>query len=89
MTNSLIFAPLLPLPLLMLAGLIAAALTALALWRHLSGWALRGLAALLLVGALVQPMYQTEKRTPLADIVLLVVDQSNLIMSGGTMGASL
>ena len=76
MTNSLIFAPLLPLPLLMLAGLIAAALTALALWRHLSGWALRGLASLLLVGALIQPMYQTEKRTPLADIVLLVVDQS-------------
>ena len=76
MTNSLIFAPLLPLPLLMLAGLIAATLTALALWRHLSGWALRGLAALLLVGALIQPMYQTEKRTPLADIVLLVVDQS-------------
>ena len=76
MTDSLIFAPLLPLPLLMLAGLIAAALTALALWRHLSGWALRGLAALLLVGALIQPMYQTEKRTPLADIVLLVVDQS-------------
>ena len=76
MTNSLIFAPLLPLPLLMLAGLIAATLTALALWRHLSGWALRGLASLLLVGALIQPMYQTEKRTPLADIVLLVVDQS-------------
>jgi hypothetical protein len=76
MTDSLIFVPLLPLPLLMLAGLIAVALTALALWRHLSGWALRGLAALLLVGALVQPMYQTEKRTALADIVLLVVDQS-------------
>ena len=76
MTDSLIFAPLLPLPLLLLAGLITVVLTALALWRHLSGWLLRGLAALLLIGALVQPNYQTEERTLLADIVLLVVDQS-------------
>ncbi|MDG2404651.1 MAG: hypothetical protein P8M25_06770, partial [Paracoccaceae bacterium] len=76
MTDSLIFAPLLPLPLLLLAGLITVVLTALALWRHLSGWLLRGLAALLLIGALVQPTYQTEERTLLADIVLLLVDQS-------------
>ena len=44
--------------------------------RGLSGWALRGLGALLVVGALVQPMYQSEDRTPLKDIVVLLIDQS-------------
>ena len=76
MTDSILFSPLLPLPVIWLAALIVVALTSLALWRGLSGWALRGLGALLVVGALVQPMYQSEDRTPLEDIVVLLIDRS-------------
>ena len=76
MTESVIFSPLLPLPVIGLAALVVVLFTAIALMRGLSGWALRGLGALLVVGALVQPMYQSEDRTPLKDIVILLIDQS-------------
>jgi hypothetical protein len=76
MTESVIFSPLLPLPVIGLAALVVVLFTAIALIRGLSGWALRGLGALLVVGALVQPMYQSEDRTPLKDIVVLLIDQS-------------
>ena len=76
MTESLNFSPLLPLPVIGLAALVVVLFTAIALMRGLSGWALRGLGALLVVGALVQPMYQSEDRTPLKDIVVLLIDQS-------------
>ena len=76
MTESVIFPPLLPLPVIGLAALVVVLFTAIALMRGLSGWALRGLGALLVVGALVQPMYQSEDRTPLKDIVVLLIDQS-------------
>ena len=76
MTESVIFSPLLPLPVIGLAALVVVLLTAIALMRGLSGWALRGLGALLVVGALAQPMYQSEDRTPLKDIVVLLIDQS-------------
>ena len=76
MTESVIFSPFLPLPVIGLAALVVVLITAIALMRGLSGWALRGLGALLVVGALVQPMYQSEDRTPLKDIVVLLIDQS-------------
>ncbi|MDB2420487.1 hypothetical protein N9X05_00440 [Paracoccaceae bacterium] len=76
MTESVIFSPLLPLPVIGLAALVVVLFTAIALIRGLSGWAPRGLGALLVVGALVQPMYQSEDRTPLKDIVVLLIDQS-------------
>ena len=76
MTESVIFSPLLPLSVIGLAALVVVLFTAIALMRGLSGWALRGLGALLVVGALVQPMYQSEDRTPLKDIVVLLIDQS-------------
>ena len=76
MTESVIFSPLLPLPVIGLAALVVVLFTAIALMRSLSGWAPRGLGALLVVGALVQPMYQSEDRTPLKDIVVLLIDQS-------------
>jgi len=76
MTESVIFSPLLPLPVIGLAALVVVLFTAIALMRGLSGWALRGLGALLVVGALVQPMYQSEDQTPLKDIVVLLIDQS-------------
>ncbi|MDJ0820172.1 MAG: hypothetical protein QNJ09_00005, partial [Paracoccaceae bacterium] len=76
MTGNIVFDPLLPWPLIW--GLAAIALTGviLALWRGLSGWALRALAGIVLIGALTQPSYQIEDRAPLSDIVLMVVDES-------------
>ncbi len=76
MTQSLIFDPLVPWPVLL--ALIGAALlfVALAVLRGLSGWWLRGLTAAVLVAALVNPSLQSEERTPQGDIVIVVVDES-------------
>ncbi|TYB90745.1 hypothetical protein [Oceaniovalibus sp. ACAM 378] len=74
--DSVIFDPLVPVTVLAgLAGL-AVLVTGLSLWRGLSGWWLRGLAAVVLLVALASPSLQDEDRTPLSDIVLLVVDES-------------
>ena len=76
MVTDIVLDPLLPLLVLgVLAGLSALVL-ALALWRGLPGWWLRGLAALVLLAALANPALRQEERDPLADIVLLVVDRS-------------
>jgi len=75
--SAVIFAPLLPWPVIWgLAG-FAGLLLAFALWRGLAGWALRSLAAGVLVLALTGPSLQQEDRKPLSDIVLLVVDESS------------
>ncbi|SHE33931.1 hypothetical protein SAMN05444279_101207 [Ruegeria intermedia] len=76
MTGSVIFDPLIPWPVLAVVGAVALAATVLALWRGLSGWALRGLAALVLLAALAGPVYQIEDRAPLTDIVLMIEDES-------------
>lgn len=73
---SVVFAPLLPWPVLAGVGALAVLLLAVALWRGLRGWALRGFAALALLGGLAQPSVQHEEKTPLSDIVLLVDDRS-------------
>ncbi|NOC92003.1 hypothetical protein [Ruegeria sp. HKCCD6604] len=76
MTGTVIFDPLIPWPLLAAVGAIATVGVALALWRGLSGWALRGLAALVVIAALSGPVYQVEDRAPLTDIVLMIEDES-------------
>ncbi|MFT7592763.1 MAG: hypothetical protein ACI8R4_000070 [Paracoccaceae bacterium] len=76
MTGSFVFDPLIPWGGLIAVAIVALAGVVLALWRGLSGWALRGLAALVLLGALTGPAYQVEDRAPLSDIVLLVEDES-------------
>jgi len=76
MTGTVIFDPLLPWPLLIALGAIAAAGVVLALWRGLSGWAFRAGAGLVLVAALTGPVYLDEDRAPLSDIVILVEDDS-------------
>ncbi|MGR3273279.1 hypothetical protein DU478_03775 [Thalassococcus profundi] len=76
MTGTILFDPLLPWPLVAALAALAALGVVLALWRGLSGWALRALAGLVLVGALAQPSYQVEDRAPLSDIVLMLVDTS-------------
>ncbi|MBC7145721.1 MAG: hypothetical protein H5U24_09990 [Thioclava marina] len=73
---SVIFAPLLPWPVIWVGGGVALVLLALALWRGLRGWALRALAALVLLAAIAQPSLQREETAPLSDIVLLIDDRS-------------
>jgi len=73
---SVVFAPLLPWPVLAALAFAAFVAVALALWRRLPGWALRGLALALVLGALAQPSMQREERKALSDIVLLLDDRS-------------
>lgn len=76
MSSSVIFAPLVPWPLLWAAAGIITALVAVGAWRRLKGWPLRALAAIALLTALAGPSLQTEDRAPLGDILLAVVDDS-------------
>lgn len=70
------FSPLLPLPLIAALAVVAALVVSLALWRGLRGWWLRGLAALVLLAALAGPSLRQEDRTPVANIAVVVVDDS-------------
>ncbi|MGZ2255795.1 hypothetical protein [Roseobacter sp. A03A-229] len=76
MTGSVIFDPLIPWPLLITVAVIAAISVMLAVVRGLNGWALRALAALVVIAALTGPSYQQEDRAPLTDIVMLLEDES-------------
>ncbi len=76
MTGPVVFDPLLPWPMLWLLVGLALALVGLALWRGLSGWALRALAALVLLTGIANPALQREDREALSDIVIAVVDDS-------------
>ena len=74
--TTIIFDPLLPWWLVALAAALGLAAAALAAARGLSGWWLRGLAALAVVAALSGPSLQTEERQPLTDIVILAEDRT-------------
>ena len=76
MTGSIIFDPLIPWPLLLAVAGLALGGVVLALWRGLSGWALRALGAIVVLAALAGPVYQEEDRAALSDIVILLEDQS-------------
>ena len=76
MSGSVIFDPLLAWPLVWGALALAVLFVAVAVWRGLVGWWLRGLAAVVLLAALFNPSWQEEERAPLSDIVLLIVDES-------------
>ncbi|AEI96137.1 membrane protein [Roseobacter litoralis] len=76
MTGQMIFDPLIPWTLLVTIAVLAMAGMVFAALRGLSGWALRGLAALVVIAALTGPSYQQEDRAELSDIVLLLEDES-------------
>jgi hypothetical protein len=76
MSRTVIFDPLVPLPLIWALAAVAVVMLAFAIWRGLRGWPLRGLAMLALGLALVNPSLQEENRKPLSDIILAVVDDS-------------
>ncbi len=76
MTSTIVFDPLIPFSLLIMVTMIALIGLILAILRRMRGWHLRGLAALIVLGALANPAVQQEDRAPLTDIVLLVEDLS-------------
>ncbi|TLP68807.1 hypothetical protein FEE96_00525 [Parasedimentitalea maritima] len=76
MTQTILFDPLVPWVVIWTLAAITLLSIAAALWRGLSGWALRGLSALVLLAALSGPVYQVEDRAPLSDIVLVVTDET-------------
>jgi len=76
MTGTVIFDPLLPWVIIAMVAALAGVAVALAIYRGLGGWWLRGLAGLAVLAALANPALQRENRDPLSDIVVLVVDES-------------
>ncbi len=76
MIGSIVFSPLVPWSLVWILGIAVLIFTGVALWRGLSGWALRGLAGLVLVLALAGPVYQQEDQERLSDIVLMLEDRT-------------
>jgi hypothetical protein len=74
--DAVVFAPLLPLPLIAALAVIALVAVVVAVWRGLTGWWLRGLAALVLLAALAGPSLRREDRTPVPNIAIVIVDDS-------------
>jgi hypothetical protein len=79
----LVFQPLLPWPVVAVLAAVALAAVAVALWRGLPGWWLRGLGLAAALLALAGPALQTEDRRPLGDIALVLTDASGSNRLGG------
>ncbi|MDX2307413.1 MAG: hypothetical protein NW216_04165 [Hyphomicrobium sp.] len=76
MNLSVDFAPLIPLPLLIAAAVLSAVLVAFLLYRRSRGAILRALALAALLAALANPSLREEEREKLANIAVVVVDES-------------
>lgn len=76
MTGQIIFDPLIPWEMVAVVAAVGLAGVLLAAVRGLSGWALRALGTLVVLGALTGPSFQQEDRTPLTDIVVFLEDES-------------
>ncbi|MDP2621286.1 MAG: hypothetical protein Q8P46_14130 [Hyphomicrobiales bacterium] len=76
MTWSVVLSPLLPLPLIAAAGLVALVLCAILLWRRQRGTFLRALAFTLLIVALLNPSLTETERDRLPGIAAVIVDES-------------
>lgn len=88
MTSTIVFHPMIPIWLLAAVSVIALAAVILAVMRGLQGWALRGLAILVVLAALSGPSFQQEDRAPLSDIVIMLEDNSASQKLGGREGQS-
>lgn len=76
MSWSVDFSPLIPEPLLWGAAVIALGLIIVLLWRRSRGALLRALALAALLAALANPSLRQEERESLANIAIVVMDQS-------------
>jgi hypothetical protein len=76
MTGQILLDPLIPLALIYGLTALAGLGLAIAVWRRLAGWALRALAALVLLAAIANPSLQNEERAALSDIIIAVVDET-------------
>jgi hypothetical protein len=76
MTGQIIFDPLIPWEMVATVAAVGLAGVLLAAIRGLSGWALRALGTLVVLGALTGPGFQQEDRSPLTDIVVFLEDES-------------
>ncbi|WP_424928476.1 hypothetical protein [Amaricoccus tamworthensis] len=74
--QTMVFEPLLPIALIAGLGVIAALAVALAIFRGLKGWWLRALAAMVLILGLLGPSIREEDREPIANIALVIIDES-------------
>ncbi|MEE2946490.1 MAG: glutamine amidotransferase [Pseudomonadota bacterium] len=77
MSSEILFDPLMDLRLIVALALIMTAICGFALWRGLTGWWLRSLGAVILLATLMGPVLQREDRDELADVVLLLHDQTS------------
>lgn len=77
MVQSILFDPLLPLPLIVLGAIITFMAMLFAYWRGLFGWPLRTLALAVLFLTLLNPSFQREQREAMSDIVLILKDQTS------------
>ncbi len=73
----LAFDPLLDGRVLLGLSVLVLGFLLLAIWRGLPGWLFRGLAASVLIAALLNPSWQREERDPQSDIALVVVDETS------------
>jgi hypothetical protein len=76
MNWSLVFSPLVPLPVLAGIAIVAILVVVPGLIRRMRGGWLRAVAAAAIVGALANPVLLNEEREPLSTVVAVVVDRS-------------
>lgn len=72
----IVFDPVLPWSVLILAGAVILAVLGLALWRGLAGWMARAAAAGMLILSMAGPSLHREDRQKLNDILLVIKDES-------------
>ena len=70
------FAPMVPVPLILLLVVAAIGLIGYGVWRRARGVLLRTLPILALLIAISDPELMRENRTPLQDVAVVVVDES-------------
>ncbi len=76
MVGRILLDPLMPWMVIAVLAAVPVLVSGAALWRGLSGWALRGMGALVMLAVLANPSLQREEREPLEDIVLMVIDRT-------------
>ncbi|MDE4190169.1 hypothetical protein [Phaeobacter gallaeciensis] len=76
MTQTILFDPLLPWPVIWALTAVTVLGLALAIWARMRGWLLRAGASLGLLAMLAGPVVQNENTAPLSDIVVVVADKT-------------